>query len=205
MHVSLSSSSPLQPAACGSKSSLCFLFSVFCLGNKTKAHQQCGSQTSLREGRLLLDGNCALVPPPLTTTRSPRIGHCIPVCLTHAVSTSSEVAVWLTCSQVKGRGNLPLLLLLLFLLQKCATTFISRPEAAPEPWAWFDAWPTSMWWSPELKLAHSRLAESQGDRETSGPAPSTDSVAKHAADERVTGGSAAWSCDPNQGWIMDLF
>lgn len=128
--------------------------------------------------------------PPLTTTRSPRIGHCIPVCLTHAVSTSSEVAVWLTCSQVKGRGNLPLLLLL-FLLQKCATTFISRPEAAPEPWAWFDAWPTSMWWSPELKLAHSRLAESQGDRETSGPAPSTDSVAKHAADQRVTGGSAA--------------
>lgn len=141
----------------------------------------------------------------LTTTRSPRIGHCIPVCLTHAVSTSSEVAVWLTCSQVKGRGNLPLLLLLLFLLQKCATTFISRPEAAPEPWAWFDAWLTSMWWSPELKLAHSRLAESQGDRETSGPAPSTDSVAKHAADQRVTGGLAAWSYDPIQGWIMVLF
>lgn len=66
--------------------------------------------------------------------------------------------------------------------QKRATTFISRPpappEPAPEPWAWFDPWPTSMWWRPELKLAHSRLVESLGDRETSGPAPSRDNVAK---------------------------
>ncbi len=66
--------------------------------------------------------------------------------------------------------------------QKRATTFMSRlpapPEPAPEPWAWFGPWPTWRWWRPELKLAHSRLVESLGDRETSGPAPSRDNVAK---------------------------
>lgn len=75
--------------------------------------------------------------------------------------------------------------------QKCATTFISRPpappEPAPEPWAWFSAWPTAMWWRPELKLAHSRLTGSLGDRETSGPAPSRDNVAKQADGQRVKG------------------
>lgn len=40
-----------------------------------------------------------------------------------------------------------------------------------------------------MKLAHSRLAESLGDSETSGPAPSRDSVAKHAAD---TGHRHSW-------------
>lgn len=75
--------------------------------------------------------------------------------------------------------------------QKRATTFISRPpappEPAPEPWAWFDPWPTWIWWRPELKLAHSRLVESLGERETSGPAPSRDNVAKQTEQKMAEG------------------
>lgn len=105
----------------------------------------------------------------------------------------------------RGQENLPLLLFFLLLTtQKCATTFISRPEPAPEPWAWFNAWPTAMWWRPELKLAHSRLMGSLGDRETSGPAPSRDSVAKHAADQRDTAGLATWS-QTQSGWNYGSF
>lgn len=40
-----------------------------------------------------------------------------------------------------------------------------------------------------MKLAHSRLTGSLGDRETSGPAPSRDNVAKQADGERVMGES----------------
>lgn len=36
-----------------------------------------------------------------------------------------------------------------------------------------------------MKLAHSRLVQSLGDRETSGPAPSSDNVAKQAEQKTV--------------------
>lgn len=81
--------------------------------------------------------------------------------------------------------------------QKRATTLISRPpappEPAPEPWAWFDPWPTWIWWRPELKLAHSRLVESLGERETSGPAPSRDNVAKQT-EQKMAEGELEESC-----------
>lgn len=99
--------------------------------------------------------------------------------------------------------------------QKRATTFISRPPAAPEPaaepWAWFDPWPTSMWWRPELKLAHSRLVQSVGDRETRGPAPSRDNVAKQTEKkmtERERRGKKRWDTQlisvyvPIQSWKL---
>lgn len=48
-----------------------------------------------------------------------------------------------------------------------------------------------------MKLAHSRLTGSLGDRETSGPAPSRDNVAKQADGERVKGESTKLSVWPH--------
>lgn len=64
--------------------------------------------------------------------------------------------------------------------QNRATTLTSRPPAPPEPelWACCGPWSTWIWWTPLLKLAHNRLLESLGANETSGPAPSRDSVPK---------------------------
>lgn len=172
MHVS-----SLPPAAHGSK----FILFCFLPSNQNEAQQQCGLQTSLWEG------------PPAgqtvhhrhTSTNGPRISHCIPVCGTCSVYIQRCLTHMFTGQRSRESPPPPL-------PQKCATTFISRPAPAPEPWAWFDAWPTATWWRPELKLAHSRLVESLGDRETSGPAPSRDSVAKHAADRRDTAVLTTW-------------
>lgn len=75
--------------------------------------------------------------------------------------------------------------------QKRATTLRSSPppppEPAPEPWACCDPWSTCIWWRPELKLAHSRVVGSQGASETSGPAPSRDSVPKQTKQRPAEG------------------
>lgn len=44
-----------------------------------------------------------------------------------------------------------------------------------------------------MKLAHSRLVESLGDRETSGPAPSRDNVAKQT-EQKMAEGELGESC-----------
>lgn len=95
-------------------------------------------------------------------------------------TSKNSLIIWLLTGQI---------LLLLQCCQKRATTLMSRspapPEPAPEPWAEWEHWSTWMWWRPLLKLAHSKLVESLGARETSGPAPSNDNVPKQT--EKFTG------------------